>query len=176
MNMTGELKGIQISYPAHRAVITLEVDALPEEVEQYREQNLDIKIVVHREKRTLTANAYYWELVSKLAQVMKLSRTEMHNWLLSEYGQISINAEGVADWAIKSPRFDWMRSEQEHYRPAHRSVTIQGNQYPVYWIIKGSHLYNRAEMAELIDGAVRECREQGIETRPDEEVANLWQV
>lgn len=176
MNMTGELRGIQISYPAHRAVITLEVDAQPEEVEQYREQNLDIKIVVHREKRTLTANAYYWELVSKLAQVMKLSRTEMHNWLLSEYGQISVNSEGVADWAIKSPRFDWMRSEQTHYRPARRSVIIQGKAYPVYWVIKGSHLYNRAEMSDLIDGVVRECREQGIETRPDEEVQQLWQV
>lgn len=178
MNTTGELRGIQISYPAHRAVITLEVDCKPEEMEQYREQPLDVSIAKHREKRTLTANAYYWELCSKLASSLRISRTEMHNRLLAEYGQYAVNSEGVAEWAIKSPKFDWTRCEETHYRPdpGCRVVVIKGKRYPLFWVIKGSHLYDKAEMAELIDGVVSECKEQGIETRPEEEVRRMWET
>lgn len=175
MDTKGRIKDISISFPDRTAVLTVEVEAKPEEAGNYLGIDLDIRIVKHRKKRSLTANAYYWELVGKLCTVLRIGKTEMHNRLLAEYGQTSVLPDGVAEWSIKPPGFDWLSSEDVHYRPARYEVNIKGTKYPVFWVIKGSSKYDKSEMAELIDGTVDECKRLGIETRPAWEVAEMWE-
>jgi hypothetical protein len=40
----------------------------------------------HKEKRTLTQNAYYWVLIDKVAGAARISKPELHNRLLRQYG------------------------------------------------------------------------------------------
>jgi hypothetical protein len=54
------------------------------------------------------------------------------------------------------------------------------NDKPIYFyrIYRGSHTYNSAEMAKLIEGTISECKQVGIETAtPDElrHMADLWE-
>ncbi len=53
------------------------------------EQNTDKKYEVkeYSEKRGLKANAYYWELVNQLANILRISKEELHFLLLQRYGQ-----------------------------------------------------------------------------------------
>ena len=47
-----------------------------------------------------------------------------------------------------------------------------------YYVLRGSHTYNSAEMARLIQGTIEDCKEQGIETATPDEIAkmqSLWE-
>lgn len=53
-----------------------------------------------REKRSRDANAYYWALLDKLADVLNKSKDELHRELLTEYGTWDYNADGSPKWVI----------------------------------------------------------------------------
>ena len=50
-----------------------------------KEKLFDIK--EHKEKRSLSQNAYAWELIGKLADAMRMSKEEMYVRMLQNYGQ-----------------------------------------------------------------------------------------
>ena len=57
-------------------------------LEQEKDKKLEIKI--YRPKRGLRANAYYWELVNELANVLRMDNDELHFILLQKYGQVQM--------------------------------------------------------------------------------------
>ena len=42
----------------------------------------DIKIDKHRNKRSLDANNYAWHLITEIANVMRLSKEEVYNYVI----------------------------------------------------------------------------------------------
>ena len=52
---------------------------------QDKEKTFDIK--VHKRKRSLNANNYFWELTTELAHVLRMDKEEMYFKLLQKYGQ-----------------------------------------------------------------------------------------
>lgn len=172
MEIQGELAGAKY-YPAYqKTAIGFRVDGSIEDLETIRGKRLDIIVKPHREKRSLTANDYYWVLCTKIAAAEKVSKTEMHNRLLSEYGAEKVT-DGAFEWALKSPSFDWTKSTTEHYRPSGRTVRTDSGELPLYWVIRGSHTYDTEEMARLIDGTVYEAKEHGIETMTPDEIERM---
>ncbi len=82
--------------------------------------------------------------------------------------------DGALEWSVKDKKFDWTRSTECHYRPSGYSVpTEDGTRLPIYWVIRGSHTYDTAEMAKLISGTVYEAKEHGIETMTPNELARM---
>ena len=55
---------------------------------QDREKVFEIK--EHRQKRSLTANAYAWTLIGKIADAMRISKDECYLLMLKRYGQSEI--------------------------------------------------------------------------------------
>lgn len=45
------------------------------------------EIKLYRKDRSLNANAYYWLLIGKYADWMKLPKQRVHNMILEAYGQ-----------------------------------------------------------------------------------------
>lgn len=43
-------------------------------------------------------------------------------------------------------------------------------------MLRGSSTYDTAEMSALIDGLVSECKEQGIETIPPQELERMMEM
>lgn len=114
-------------------------------------------------KRGLKANAYYWELVNQLANVLKISKEELHFLLLQRYGQSEIMSV-VATIDV--------RPYLKYYIEAGESI-LKGKIFKHYKVYKGSSEMNQKEMSILIDGLVSECKEVGIETKPKEEIDSL---
>lgn len=161
----GKAKGQNVNF------VIIATSAALEDIEKLKDKLLDI--APHKEKRSLDANGYYWVLCTKIAAAERVSKTEMHNRLLSEYGTEQVT-DGAFEWAVKSPKFDWTKSTTTHYRPAGRTVrTAAGEELPLYWVIRGSHTYDTAEMSRLIDGAVYEAKEHGVETMTPDEIERL---
>lgn len=129
------------------------------------EQNKDKRYEVkeYTDKRGLKANAYYWELVNQLANVLRTSKEELHFLLLQRYGQGEM-VSVLATIDVK-PYF-------KYYAEAGESV-LNGKTFKHYKVYKGSSEMNRKEMSILIDGLVGECKEANIETKPKEEINSL---
>lgn len=129
------------------------------------EQNKDKKYEVkeYSEKRGLKANAYYWELVNQLANVLRISKEELHFLLLQRYGQ----SEMVSVLATID-----VKSYFKYYAEAGESI-LNGKTFKHYKVYKGSSEMTRKEMSILIDGLVGECQEVGIETKPKAEINAL---
>ena len=178
MKTSARISNLEVDFKTRGAAVGLIMAAKPEEVEKYKGKELDVEIKVHRENRSLDANAYYWVLVGQLAEANHLSRTEMHNRLLAEYGTEKIGPDGALSWAVKPLSFDWTKSEDEHYRFAEAFVNVTDDsgtteRAALYWVLKGSHEYNTKEMSRLIDGTVSEAKEAGIETLTPDELEHM---
>lgn len=132
------------------------------------EQDKDIKLqaTIYRPKRGLKANAYYWELLNELANVLNIENNELHFLLLQKYGQVEI-VSVLAEIDV-SGYF-------KYYVEAGESV-LNNKTFKHYKVYKGSSEMNSREMSILINGLVEECKTQGIETRPEEEVKSMLEA
>lgn len=158
----------------------IESGASPAEIQQAEGKALRLKVVQWRQKRSLDANAYYWSLLTKLAEVLKVSKPCAHNMILRKYGQLVIFDGSVAYVRIPDTdiaEHEALEASTYHIRPTGQVVTGKdGTIYRTYVMLKGSSDYNTKEMTELIDGLVWDCKELEIETLPPEELARMMQA
>ena len=142
-----------------------------------QEECLDIEIKKHRRKRSLDANRYYWELASRLAESLHVSKPYIHNYLLRRYGQIEMIDEQAVYIVI--PDTESAQKSVDEAQTYHLKPTPQvkqgkgGTMYRIYMMLKGSSEYDAKEMSHLIDGLVGECKEMGIETLSPAELERM---
>jgi hypothetical protein len=157
-------------------IISLECEEPPVDYDKTKDDLLSVQIKKHREKRSLNSNAYFHLLVDKIAEVQESSRTEIHNWLIAEYGQRDTEINDI----IMADEINWKKIDSIHLRPTTATKVLDnGKLYRVYMVMRGSHTYDTKEMARLIDGTVSEAKELGIETMPPDELkrmVELWKV
>ena len=144
--------------------ITCKIDkAIQELLKLDREQLYDINIKKHSEKRSLDANAYYWVLVTKIGNVLRASKEEVHLVMLKRYGQITtvcLPAEETIKGLVKYYEFDG-------------AFKNKGKAFKTYKVYRPSSEMNKYEMGVLIDGVVSECHEMGIETLTPSQLLDL---
>ncbi len=146
------------------------------EMGDLREKDIRLKAVRWREKRSLNANAYFHVLKDKIAEKTAQSATEAHNQLIADYGQLEV-IDGQLMPIIIRDDIDWRRLEGLHVRPTgNRKVLDDGKMYQVYLVMRGSHTYDSAEMASLIEGTISEAQALGIDTVTPEEKERMLQL
>ena len=173
MQTKGTIKSISISFPSKNAAVTFEVAAAPEEVEKYQGKELDISFDQHREKRSLSANAYFHTLTDKLRQAVNISMAECKNHLIASYGQILYLGEQQA--VIKSNIPPDMMYQNEYLHTWLVKVGEDGTYF--YRVYRGSSTYDTKEMSQLIDGTIQECKAVGIETMNPKQlkvILDMW--
>ena len=174
MNLTGRITGLLRDFDG-RVVISLTVNENVGEIDKLQEKTLDIKLTTHREKRSLDANAYFHVLVDKIRSVTGYSFSRVKNELITSYGQIEyLMGQQVV---IKTNIPPEQMSEQEtlHCKPV--KVEVQGDkEITFYRVYRGSHTYNTEEMSRLIDGAVQEAKDLGIETMTPNQIQRMMEL
>ena len=147
------------------------------DIDKIKDRTLRITAKQWREKRSLDANAYYWVLLSRLAEKIDVSKPRMHNLILRRYGQnLIIDDEPVHMVLPATDEAEEIALEAETFHVRPTSQIKQGNDgkvYRTYTVLLGSSDYDTREMKELIDGLIEECKEQEIETLPPEELARM---
>ena len=134
----------------------------------------DIEIRAKKEKRSINANSYYWSLINGIASAVKLSSTEVHNKMLSDYGAEWIDENGNRTWVLLPIDTQYQKEETLHLKPTSRtSVNNKGEWYRAFILMKPSHMYDTKEFSRLLDGAIQEARQLGIEIRSDEWVQQI---
>lgn len=177
MIVKGQMKNLDVDIYTRKPVVLLELEAKPEELEKLQGKTLSVELKQFREKRSLDANAYYWTLVSKLAEVLEQSNNWVHNYLLGKYGEIEvIDGQGVylilpdSETAQKTAE----QAEMYHLKPTSQvKPGKDGRMYRTYMMLRGSSSFDTKEMSRLINGLVSECKELGIETMTPDEIKRM---
>ena len=136
---------------------------------------LTVKVNKYRKHRSLDANAYCWLLCRKLAEVLslsgkiKLTKEDVYRKHIKEVGQfvdIPLKVEAVENyirhWEAKGD--GWI------------CEVLKDSKLPGYKKVRtyfGSSSYDTREMAVLINSIVEDCKEQGIETMPPDELKSI---
>lgn len=132
---------------------------------------VDVSIAKARKKRSLDANAYFHVLVNEIARKVGVSDEEVKRTLVTEYGVIDTLEDGSKAGAMLPHGVDVHRYYK--YAKRYKSMTMDGRKYDCYLFYKETHLMNSAEMADLIDGAIYNAKELGIETLPPQKLAAM---
>ena len=122
-------------------------------------------------RRSLDANAYFHVLVDKIAKAVGKSADEVKINLNLDYGTIARDEEGqIAGFKAlkKIPITRYFK-----YAKPTGEVIENGKVFVKYLIYKETHTLDSAEMATLIDGAIEEAKQLGIETLTPAELETL---
>lgn len=128
---------------------------------------------VHKGKRSPDSNAYFHVLCDKLRQALGISMARCKNHLIADYGQIEYISEGEPAYYKTNAPDDFMMEQEEPHTKCIKVAEENGRKVYFYRLYRGSHTYNTAEMARLIDGTISECQQQGIETATPDELARM---
>ncbi len=124
-----------------------------------------IKVEKKRKKRSLNANAYFWQLVNKVAQKLNCSDQDVYRNLVKDFGvstTLMVREEAkeafIRAWTNGKDSSGWFCEDLGH---------------GVIRAYSGTSTYNTKEMSRIIDGLVEECKELKIETMTPDELEHL---
>lgn len=133
--------------------------------EQDRDKLFEIK--EYRQKRSINANNYAWELMTQIGNILRKSKEEVYLQMLEDYGQReTISILSSVD----------IKGYFKYYKEIGKSV-LNNKEFTHYHIFKGTSEYDTKEMSIFIDGVVQEAEQLGIETKTPtqiEELKRMW--
>lgn len=121
------------------------------------------EIKAHKEKRTLTQNAYMWSLINEIGNKMRISKEEVYLKMIKDYSQsmlVTIKAEIDVSKFFKYYEFE-------------RETKINGVEFKIYKVYEGSSQMNKNEFRVLLDGVIQEAEQLGICTLTPAEIDKL---
>lgn len=168
--MRGKIQAFMYNGIKKKTVVELQLDGNQcERLEKLQDKDITAKFAIFREKRSLSANAYAWVLINKLADAMGLADIDVYRSHIKEMGvyrDVEINADAentlIHIWLEKG--IGWF-AERVDYGKTEDTVILR-----LYY---GSSVYNTKQMTRLINSIVQDCTALGIETMTDSEIAHL---
>jgi hypothetical protein len=133
------------------------------------EKEYILTVKEHKQKRSLNANSYFWELCGKLAEKTHIPKTEIYRSYIKEIGG---NSEIICiqDKALKHFREIWEQGHIGRFTEICDSKLKGCTNVIVYY---GSSDYDTACMSRLIEMVVQDCVEQEIPTYNQAELQKL---
>lgn len=136
-------------------------------------KNYEVEIKEQRNKRSIKANSYAWQLISEIAENMNISKEEIYEKMLQDYGtNLTDENEEIITISTKQQ----IKSNEDLHVSYIGTSYLNNIQFYHYRVIKGSSQYNSKEMYTFIEGLKRECENLGIETRSIEEIKSMCEV
>lgn len=173
--MTGRIRDLTTDRHG-KIVLTLEINERQAAEAMYDDLNLcekvNISVKKYREKRSLDANAFCWVLLGKLSEKLAISREVIYREMVRDIGGnyeiLPVKAEAVERFceAWKGNGIGWITDTFPSRLAGYVNVMA-------YY---GSSTYDMAQMHRLLEAIIAECRSQGIETRPKEEIEAMMQM
>lgn len=148
--------------------ISFDIDRPQDIPQDIPKGELDVTIKPYKPKRSLSANAYMWVLIGKIADATGINRDEIYRNTVKHLGISQLIVINTA----AAPAFKriW---EQHGLGWFVDDVDDDVDGSVILRAYYGSSTYNRKQMAALIDLVVQDCKQLGIETLTPAELAGL---
>ena len=165
MQFTGRIQNISRDWQTGQFQITFTVNesAAIHEVNDIQScEKLSIKVVKHRDRRSLDANALLWLCLGRIAEALRTDKWEVYLQMLKRYGKYTYICvkPNVVD-AVKS---QWRECEEIG------RVDINGKEAVQMLCYFGSSTLNTKEFSVLLDGVISEMSEMGLEVPASEDM------
>lgn len=128
-------------------------------------KSFDCTIETHKQKRSLDANNYSWQLQSQMAKVLNRRLDDIHNEMVLQYGVLET-------YSILKQAFESAKRLFDYFVVLGESK-VNDKEFIHVRVGLGTHTYDTKEMSKFIDGVVQEAKDLGIETRTPKEIAEL---
>lgn len=172
--MIGRLQQVHKGYNFIKLTFTFkDMDAAEQIIEKYygKDIELDIDIKTFSAKRTKNANAYCWVLCDEISKALHNgeTRVDVYRKAIREVGifrDIDLRAD-----AARTMMKGWEGNGIGWF-----SEKVDDSEFEGFELIRfyfGSSVYNKKQMARLIDWIVEEAKDQGIEVLTDQELSLL---
>ena len=128
---------------------------------------LDLEVKEHKEKRSLSANAYFHTLCHKMAAVLGTDWESVKKHLVLSYGTPA--ERDSVPVVIRLPK----GVSLETFYP-YGNWVYGDSEIDEYELLKETHTMNTKEFSVLLDGTIQECKELGIETLSESEIRRMY--
>lgn len=158
MKAIGKITGLQLDYKTKKPVITIELNAEPEEIEKLLELKLEIKLEKAKKKRSLDANAMLWACLADIAGATGMANRDAYLYELKRYGKythILVKQEALED--IKAL---WRETQE---------VGQRGDMVELLCFF-GSSTYNSSEFSKLLEGVISDMKDLGLVPPPSSDM------
>ncbi len=167
MECTGKLKSVSKNWISRKWEVTFEINEdITASIDKIKDKLLNLTAKIHREKRSLDANAYAWALMQKIAEAIHTDKWAVYLMMLERYSPVFTHII-VRPEAVERVKGEWRTVKVLGPIQVNGSSGIQLQCY------FGSSTFDSKEMASFIDGIVSECKEMGIETLPPDEIERM---
>ena len=156
--MIGKLRDLTINRDKTQNVtVTVGAD-FREMFDCLKDKQIDITIKPHREKRSLSANAFLWVVVDRIAEALNEDKATVYREAIRSIGGVS-EPVCVRNKAVKALREAW-ESKGLGWITDVIDSKIDGCTTVILYY--GSSTYDRAQMARLIDHLLRDAQDLGL--------------
>ena len=170
MDFTGKIYSFSRDFNTRKPIVAFLINEEPNGIEDLNGKDLKLKLSKATKARSLDANAYFHVLCDKLRQKLGISMAHCKNILITSYGQIEYLSEGQPlIYKTNAPVEYIQELEAAHMK----FIKMSDDLAYMYKVYRGSHTYDSAEMHRLLEGTIRECELQGIETMTPAQVREL---
>ena len=174
--MIGRLKDLTRSRDGQWLITLSTPENFSDTYDELSDKDVSFDIKAAKRHRSLSANAYAWVLIDKIAEKTGVKVSEVYRNGIREIGGVS-TCVGMKDEAIPVFRESW---EKGHLG---RQVEVIPGSAKEGWsnvkIYFGSSEFDSSQMARLIDSLIQDAESLGIPTITDEQAEKLigkWAV
>lgn len=170
MKLQGNISDISIDYSTGKPKLTITLtERHIEEVEELKDKLLDVELKVHRNRRSLDANAYCFVLCDQLAEKLNIPKETVYRNAIKDIGGNS-DVVCVIDKAVQSLCESWQRNGLGWQTDTMPSKIKGCTNVILYY---GSSTYDTAQMHRLIQILEEEAKLQGIPLRPRADIERM---
>lgn len=169
MEFRGKLNELTFDREGNNKITLTAFSDCRNEFDDLANEEVSVVIKKYRKKRSLSANAYCWVLIDKIAQVTGRPKSEIYREEIRDIGGVSktvccrVNdAPSIVNFWKKNG-LGWQTEELDS--------KIEGCVCLVLYA--GSSVYDTKQMSVLIDHLVEDCRSLNIETLPPDELERM---
>lgn len=123
----------------------------------------------HKQKRSLNANSYAWTLMDKLAEKLRMAKTDIYRSYIKEIGGNN-TLVCVQDKALDDLKKTWETHGIGWIAETEKSKLDGCTNVRLYY---GSSVYDTTQMSRLIELIVADCKANDIETLTPEELSRM---
>ena len=151
----------EITFTTHRNAL--------QELELLKDKELIVEAKINAQKRSLSQNAYMWVLIGELSNKLGIGKDEVYRSYIKDYGQYEplLIKNAAVDRFIHA----WQSKGLGWVADVMREGKVEG--CTVVLAYYGTSSYDRIQMNKILDAIIDDCKEQGISTLSESELALL---
>lgn len=167
--MIGKLKDLARSRDGNYLLTISTPENVSELFDALAEKEISFEIKQSRRGRSLSANAYAWVLIDKIAERTGEKKTAVYRQAIKEIGGVS-DTICVMDKAVERLREGWAKNGLGWQTDTLPSKVEGCTNVILYY---GSSVYDTKQMAQLIDSLIQDAEALGIPTISDAEAEKM---